>query len=418
MSRPSKPSALRLFLRYTIPPLAITVAGLLEARLEPDNPRLGLLYLVVSVTAWSEGVVAAIVATAVGLFVGAAFVLEPTWSFSLESHSDVVALVIFLLVSAGIILLRHAHQRELDSRKRAQEALGASLAELRAMSEAMQTELERRVAERTRALEAEIAERRSVERTLRDRTVQLVRSNEDLERFAYVSSHDLQEPLRMVVAYSQLLAERYGDKLGPDADECIRYSVEGALRMQTLIRDLLAYSRIAARSRAPERVESRRLLAVALENLHVAIVESGARIESGKLPAVRADATQLVQVFQNLVGNAVKFRRSEAPVVRVDAERRPRGDGGHEWVFSVADNGVGIERDYHERIFEPFRRLHTRERYPGNGIGLAICKKVVQRHGGDIWVESEPGRGSTFRFTLPDASPIAPPAKSVNGAAA
>jgi|SRR5580658_854626 signal transduction histidine kinase len=224
----------------------------------------------------------------------------------------------------------------------------------------------------------------------------LARSNRDLEQFAYVASHDLQEPLRMVATYSQLLAERYRGKLDADADKYIHYAVDGALRMQKLVQDLLTFSRVGRQHLSLQSTDCNAVLQTALINLEAAIRESGAVVEQAQLPVVMADSSQLVQVLQNLIGNAVKFHGSEAPLIRVNAEAQAK-----EWVFSVADNGIGIAAEQAENVFIIFRRLHTRAEYPGNGIGLSICKKIIEQHGGRIWFESEPGRGSSFRFTLP-----------------
>jgi PAS domain S-box-containing protein len=211
---------------------------------------------------------------------------------------------------------------------------------------------------------------------------ELRRSNEELERFAYVASHDLQEPLRMVGSYVQLLAKRYKGKLDSDADDFIEFAVQGAKRMQRLIEDLLAYSRVGTRGGA-------------LASLKLAIDEAGATITHDPLPTVRADPGQLEHLFTNLIANAVKFRGSEPPKIHVGVRR-----DGDRWVFSVQDNGIGIDPKYFDRIFVIFQRLHERERYPGTGVGLAICKKIVERHGGRMWVESQPDQGATFFFTL------------------
>ncbi len=225
---------------------------------------------------------------------------------------------------------------------------------------------------------------------------ELARSNRELEQFAYVASHDLQEPLRMVATYTQLLAERYRDKLDADADKYIHYALDGALRMQKLVRDLLTFSRVGRQAMAVQSSDCNAVIEESLKNLEAAIQESGAVVRRDPLPVVMADSSQLAQVFQNLIGNAIKFRGSAPPVIRVSAELK-----GKEWVFSVADNGIGIAAEHRENVFVVFRRLHTREEYPGNGIGLSICKKIIEQHGGRIWVESEPDRGSIFQFSLP-----------------
>jgi len=225
---------------------------------------------------------------------------------------------------------------------------------------------------------------------------ELARSNRDLEQFAYVASHDLQEPLRMVATYTQLLAERYQGKLDADADKYIHYAVDGALRMQKLVQDLLAFSRVGRQGLTLENADINVVLDRALKNLEAAIQGSGAVVDHAQLPLVIADGSLLVQVFQNLIGNALKFRGSEPPLIRVNADLK-----GKEWVFSVADNGIGIAAEHAESVFAIFRRLHTRAEYPGNGIGLSICKKIIEQHGGRIWVESELGHGSIFQFTLP-----------------
>jgi PAS domain S-box-containing protein len=224
----------------------------------------------------------------------------------------------------------------------------------------------------------------------------LLRSNKELEQFAYVASHDLQEPLRMVSSFTQLLASRYQGRLDQDADDFIHYAVDGATRMQQLIQDLLTYSRITTRGNPFLSLDLHEALGEAVANLHTAIVESTAVVTNGELPTVNADRTQLVQVFQNLVGNALKFRKpGEPPRVHISAERV-----GHEWIISVQDNGIGIDPQYFKRLFVIFQRLHGKQEYPGTGIGLALCQRIVARHGGRIWVESAPGEGATFRFTM------------------
>jgi signal transduction histidine kinase len=239
-------------------------------------------------------------------------------------------------------------------------------------------------------------ERRRAEERLRQMTADLERSNTELQQFAYMASHDLSEPLRMVISYLQLLDDRHGKRLAPEAREFIGFAVDGAQRMQALMNDLLAYARVGTRGRTFERVETERVFNSALANLKVAIEESGAVIEREPLPTVHADALQLAQVFQNLIGNSLKFRGKTPLRVHIGARRN---DG--EWVFHVRDNGIGIEPKNFERIFDLFQRLHTRQEYPGTGMGLAICKKIIERHGGRIWVESTAGSGATFFFTLP-----------------
>ncbi len=241
--------------------------------------------------------------------------------------------------------------------------------------------------------------RREAEEDLARKVEELARSNAELEQFAYVASHDLQEPLRMVAAYTQLLGERYRGKLDENADKFIGYASEGALRMQTLIQDLLAFSRIGRNGAALGHVDCDAVVEEVLLSLGPAMEETGAVVTHTALPVVWADRSQMVQIFQNLIGNAIKFR-GEDPAISVQAEKADK-----QWLFSVSDNGIGIAPECAENIFVVFQRLHARTEYPGNGIGLAICKKIVQRYGGKIWVEPRTGHGSIFKFTMPCDSP-------------
>ena len=242
----------------------------------------------------------------------------------------------------------------------------------------------------------DITERKQAEAALQQAHEELKRSNAELEQFAYVASHDLQEPLRMVASYTQLLGRRYDAKLDQDAREFMSYIVDGATRMKQLIEDLLAYSRVGTKGAEFKPVASEAALRRALFNLRVAIEESSAALTHDTLPTLPADEGQLAQLFQNLIGNALKFRSASVPRIHVGISEKE-----NEWQFEVQDNGIGIEQQYYERIFMVFQRLHNKGEYPGTGIGLAICKKVVERHGGRIWVESRPGAGSSFYFTLP-----------------
>ena len=257
-------------------------------------------------------------------------------------------------------------------------------------------ELENRVQERTQELNQsnqklreEVAERRRAEEAL-------ALSNAELKQFAYIASHDLQEPLRTVASCVQVIESQYKGKLGEEADQVLGFAVDAAKRMRLLINDLLAYARVGGHVQTLDRIDTRQVVAAATENLRQAVEEAHAHITCGPLPTVMGDSTQLTQVFQNLIDNAIKFRGERTPEVRIGAELAQG-----EWVFSVADNGIGIEPKYQDRIFRVFQRLNTRSSYPGTGIGLALCKKVVEWHGGRIWVESRVGEGSTFRFTIP-----------------
>ena len=273
--------------------------------------------------------------------------------------------------------------RDISARKAAEVALRKA-----------HDELEIRVRERT-------AELSDMNRQLVRQAKELARSNADLEQFAFVASHDLQEPLRMIASYTQLLGKRYRGRIDADADDFMKYIVDGALRMQHLINDLLAFSRVGTRGKEFELTDLAAAMQQVFANLKAGIGESGAVIHVDPLPTVWADATQMVLLLQNLVSNAIKFRSAAPPAIDISALR---GDG--EWQIVVADQGIGIEPIYAERIFVIFQRLHTATEYPGTGIGLAICKKIVERHGGRIWVTSEPGRGSSFNFTVADREGI------------
>ena len=249
----------------------------------------------------------------------------------------------------------------------------------------------------------DVSERQEAIRNLAAQREELQRSNADLEQFAYVASHDLQEPLRMVATYTELLAERYQGQLDQRADKYIQYTVDGARRMQQLIKELLEYSRVSSNAKVPIQVESGLIVENAIQALKASIEETRAEIERDELPAVRADQAQLAQVFQNLIGNAIKFHGDRTPHIRIGAERR-----NGQCIFSVADNGIGIDKQYADRVFQMFQRLHERGQYEGSGIGLAIVKKIVERHGGRVWFDSEPGCGTTFYFSVPTAQGIVP----------
>jgi PAS domain S-box-containing protein len=268
----------------------------------------------------------------------------------------------------------------------------------------------------------DISARKQANEALARYAAELERSNQELEQFAYVASHDLQEPLRMVASYVQLLSKDFAGELGPEADEYIGFAVDGARRMQRLIDDLLAFSRVGTRGRQFEPVDCNQVLQDVLRSLKLAIDEVQAQITYDFLPTVQGDRGQIYQLFQNLLANALKFHGSAPPAIEVGAVWQPSGastgsssgEEGAGWLFSVRDNGIGIEPQYFDRIFVIFQRLHSRAHYSGTGIGLAICKKIVERHGGRIWVESTPGEGATFYFRLPERALHAQPLR--NGA--
>jgi signal transduction histidine kinase len=246
----------------------------------------------------------------------------------------------------------------------------------------------------------DITAQTAIEKELAEKAEGLVRSNKELQQFAYVASHDLKEPLRMVTTYVQMLDRRYGDKLDGEAKEFIGFAVEGSKRMYSLVEDLLTYSRVETSLMPFSKVAMDQVMEVALKDLSEPIEASGASVTVEPLPEVHADFRQMVQLMENLVANAIKFRKEESPSVHISSSLVDS-----EWVFSVKDNGIGIDEKYSDKVFQMFQRLHQRETFPGTGIGLAICKKVVERHGGRIWFESEPGRGATFFFCLPAKTP-------------
>jgi light-regulated signal transduction histidine kinase (bacteriophytochrome) len=245
----------------------------------------------------------------------------------------------------------------------------------------------------------DITDRKHAEAMLRQTAEELTRSNRDLEQFAYVASHDLQEPLRAVGGYARLLQRGLGDKLDAKNREHLTGAVEGAERMEQLITDLLAVARVSTGERARTRANLNELLSRARSNLEVTFTKARAKLTSQDLPTLVVDAPQITQLFQNLLANAIKFRGEASPEIDVRATQEPG-----RWVISVRDNGIGIAPEYFDRIFQIFQRLHTRKQYPGTGIGLTICKRIVERHGGEIWVESHPGQGSTFYFSIPEAA--------------
>ena len=243
---------------------------------------------------------------------------------------------------------------------------------------------------------ADVSEIRRSQRAEKQISDEAQRSNTDLEQFAYVASHDLQEPLRMVTKFAALLNRKYGNQLNDEAKSYLKYVTEGAERMRLLIDDLLQLSRIGSTENQFVEVDLNHLTKIVLDSMHMAVDENKSAVSVGSLPAVRGDGLQLAQVLQNLISNGIKFHGPEPP--RIDISAR---EGTKEWIISVKDSGIGIDPEYADKLFKMFSRLHTKEEYPGTGLGLAISKKIVERHGGRIWFESEPGRGTTFFFTLP-----------------
>lgn len=356
-----------------------------------------LLFLLgVIISAWLGGLGPSLAATILSVATLNYFFFEPAYSFATTS-TELLELVVFAVVSILTSKL-------VDDRRKAQQELRRANLELTQTNR----ELERRVEERTRDLSRaneqltiDLAERERIQR-------ELARSNHDLEQFAYTVSHDLQTPLRMISSYIDLVTQRYQRQLDSEVQEFLGYVHSGARRMHQLITDLLAYSRVLGNRRDRfEWVDCTAAIQWTLMALNPAMKETAATVTYGELPKVFGDQSQLIQLFQNLIGNSLKYHSQEPPVIHVSAAR-----DGDVWTFTVEDNGIGIEPEYHDQIFAVFKRLHGEEEYSGTGIGLAVCQKIVEHHGGRIWVESESGRGARFRFTLPAGEPGGAPLSS------
>jgi PAS domain S-box-containing protein len=313
-------------------------------------------------------------------------IVDSDWEIVRTGTTRTVEEVVELDGIERIFLTTKGPYRDADNKTIGTIGIARDITELRKLDEA-----------RLEVLTHDIRVRKSAAEHLANTVAELKRSNDELEHFAYIASHDLQEPLRMVASYTQLLAERYRGRLDADADDFIAFAVDGATRMQQLIMDLLAYSRAGANVGESHKISSEWALQVALDNLQAAIAESGAAVTHDTLPEVTMDDLQLAQIFQNLVGNAIKYRGTEVPRVHISCIT----SDSSEWTFSVRDNGLGIDPQYFAKIFVLFQRLHRREEFEGTGIGLAICKKLLDRIGGRVWVESQPRGGSTFSFSVP-----------------
>jgi len=312
-----------------------------------------------------------------------ALINQPLTRFILPEDQDIYYMHIKPLIETGALQVYELRMMKKDAAPfwarleatRTQEADGATLC---------------------RVVVSDITERKRAEEALVKKSEDLARSNADLMQFAYIASHDLQEPLRTIARFVQLLEKRYQGKLDQDADEFIGFIVSGTKRMQQIINDLLAYSRVNTRREPHRLIEIDDAIQIAMQNLKYVLEDSRGTVIYRGMPLIFADGPQVIQLFQNIIGNALKFHGEESPRVEISAVRKE-----NDWIFSVRDNGIGIDPQYKDRIFEIFQRLHTNVEYSGTGIGLAIAKKIVERHGGRIWVESEPGKGSTFNFTLP-----------------
>ena len=359
--------------------LALGVGATLAPLLQGELPFVPF-FAATAATAWFGGLGPSLLSTALGFLAGMLFIIRPDHPWWTVTPHNFAVFGTYLVGALTIVIISRAMHR---ARERAIHR---------------QIELEREAGVRVQAEEALRKAHDELELRVQERTAELARSNAELQQFAYVASHDLQEPLRMVSNFTQLLAERYGPKLDNDAREFIAFAVEGATRMQTLVQDLLALSRVGSRGRNLEVVRLGEAVDRAVANLELVIEENGALVSHDELPEVMADSLQMMQLFQNLIGNGIKFKGAEPPLVYISAARNAT-----EWTLSVRDNGIGFEPQYAERIFAVFQRLHSRDEFQGNGIGLAICRKIVERHQGRIWAESQPGSGATFYFTVPAA---------------
>lgn len=357
-------------LRYSISILVVLIAfwsyWLMTAWFGPGLPTYILFYPAVIIVALLAGFGPGILATLLAVIIAGVWILLPIGQFTIEEPINMVGAVLFgimgILISSAVELFR------------------------------------RKVAERTARIEETYNKLKNNESKLKETVKELKRSNDELRQFTYITSHDLQEPLRSIASYAQLIERRYKGQLDPDADEFIDFMVSGTIILKQQIQGLLNYSRIDKQDNfEPSNMEE--VLNLAIFNLNALIKENSAVITHDKLPVVTADKKQIIQVFQNLIGNAIKFKKeTELPKIHISAYL---DENNQEYVFSISDNGIGIEEQYTDRIFEVFKRLHTIDEYQGTGIGLAIVKRIIEHHGGHIWVESELGEGSTFYFTIP-----------------
>jgi signal transduction histidine kinase len=359
--------------------VALGVGATLAPVLQGELPFVPF-FAATAATASFGGLGPSLLSTVLGFVAGMLLIIRPNHVWWTATPHNFAVFGTYLVGALTIVIISRAMHR---ARERAIDR---------------QIELQREMGERLQAEEALRKAHDELELRVQERTAELARSNAELQQFAYVASHDLQEPLRMVSNFTQLLAERYGPKLDNDAREFIAFAVEGATRMQTLVQDLLALSRVGTRGKHLEVVRLDEAVDRAVANLELAIQDNGALVSHDELPEVMADSSQMMQLFQNLIGNGIKFKGAEPPLVFISAARNAK-----EWTLSVRDNGIGFEPQYAERIFAVFQRLHSRDEYQGNGIGLAICRKIVERHQGRIWAESKPGSGTTFYFTMPAA---------------